>query len=151
MLANASGGHAVVLDKADALNAAAWSPDGQWICLVRRGHGDRNKLAKIRATLGASPVILAEAERPVGSVTQWSLRGDWILYRHGDAIKLISPDGKSARKLIHADSQPMTFRRTAASIGHLPQYGGRWAGVAALYGERERREGEVSHRCRFRA
>jgi hypothetical protein len=49
---------------------------------MRRGHGERNKLAKIRATPGSSPVTLGETERQAlltPLLTQWSPQGDWIL------------------------------------------------------------------------
>jgi Tol biopolymer transport system component len=94
MLANASGGHATLLDQADNIGGQAWSPDGQWIS-YDRGNEGQSKLAKIRALPGAAPVILADAEGP----TQWSPAGDWILCRAGNTLDLISPDGKSTRRL----------------------------------------------------
>jgi len=94
MLANAAGGRATLLDQAHNIQGAAWSPDGQWLSYVRRNEG-QSKLAKIRALPGAVPVILADA----GGPTQWSPAGDWILYRAGNSLRLISPDGKSGRTL----------------------------------------------------
>jgi eukaryotic-like serine/threonine-protein kinase len=94
MLANASGGHATLLDQADSISGQAWSPDGQWISYWRRNQG-QSKLAKIRALPGAAPVILADTEGP----TQWSAAGDWILSSAGDSLDLISPDGRSKRRL----------------------------------------------------
>jgi eukaryotic-like serine/threonine-protein kinase len=96
MLANTSGGHATVLDQADRMRGVAWSPDGRWISYTRM-NGGQWKLAKIRALPGAAPVILADAEGVNG--TAWSPAADWILYRAGNSLDLISPDGKSTRKL----------------------------------------------------
>jgi Tol biopolymer transport system component len=94
MLANAAGGHATMLDQARNIHGAAWSPDGHWLSYDRQDEG-QSKLAKIRALPGDGPVILADAEGP----TQWSPAGDWILYRAGNSLCLISPDGKSRRTL----------------------------------------------------
>jgi len=96
MLANASGGHATVLDHADRMRGVAWSPDGRWISYGRM-NGGQWKLAKIRALPGAAPVILADAEGVTG--TAWSPAADWILYRAGNSLDLISPDGKTKRTL----------------------------------------------------
>ncbi|HEY9142135.1 MAG TPA: protein kinase [Bryobacteraceae bacterium] len=96
MLANASGGHATLLDQADGIRGLAWSPDGQWISYHRQNEG-QSKLAKIQALPGAGPVILADAEGV--RATQWSPTADWILYSRGNSLDLISPDGKSRRKL----------------------------------------------------
>jgi serine/threonine protein kinase len=96
MLVNAAGGHATLLDEADDIRGAAWSPDGQWISYCRQNEG-QSKLAKIRSQPGASPVILADAAGV--KATQWSPAADWILFSGGNSLDLISPDGKSRRKL----------------------------------------------------
>ena len=98
MLANASGGRSVMLDQVASVWGEAWSPDGQWICYLRR-EGSATKLAKIRATPGAAPVILADAEVWSRLLPQWSPMGDWILYPATGGLDLISPDGKSKRTL----------------------------------------------------
>jgi len=96
MLANASGGHATVLDQADRMRGVAWSPDGRWISYGRMNEGQW-KLAKILALPGAAPVILANAEGAHG--TAWSPTADWILFSAGNSLELISPDGKLTGKL----------------------------------------------------
>jgi len=98
MLANVSGGRSVVLDQVASVWGEAWSPDGQWICYLR-GEGVATKLAKIRATPGAAPVILADAKIWSRLLPQWSPLGDWILYPAAGGLDLISPDGKSKRTL----------------------------------------------------
>jgi dipeptidyl aminopeptidase/acylaminoacyl peptidase len=96
MLANAAGGHVTLLDQADGIHGAAWSPDGQWISYWRLNEG-QPKLAKIRSLPGAGPVMLADA--PGVRATQWSPATDWILFSAGNGLDLISSDGKSRRKL----------------------------------------------------
>ncbi len=96
MLANASGGHATLLDHADRIASVAWSPDGQWISYGRMQEGHW-KLAKIRDLPGASPAILADVEDVNG--TAWLPGAGGILYGAANGLELISPDGNSPRKL----------------------------------------------------
>ena len=101
-IANASGGSSIALDstKAGVIRGMSWSPDGQWIAYWRRI--SRNpELVKIRATPGAVPEILVNAKTQPWqtSTVRWSPAGDWIAYPAADGIDLISPDGKSGRKL----------------------------------------------------
>jgi Tol biopolymer transport system component/predicted Ser/Thr protein kinase len=114
MLANASGSNAVLLDKG-AAGAPAWSPDGQWIAYLR-AEERQTKLAKIRAAPGATPVILANAEPWVYSVTHWSPAGDWILYPAADGLDLISPDGKSKRMLTSRKFGAYSFSRDGSQV-----------------------------------
>ncbi len=102
MLANAAGGGAFMLDSVTSgtLNGMSWSPDGQWICYVREISG-KEDLAKVRATPGSAPEIVANAKPQswTDSMPRWSPAGDWIAYPAADGIDLISPDGKSPRNL----------------------------------------------------
>ena len=102
MLANAAGGGAVLLDsiQSGTLGGMAWSPDGQWISYLREIAGKQD-LVKVRATPGAAREIVANAKpQPwLDSMPRWSPAGDWIAYPAADGIDLISPDGKSTRKL----------------------------------------------------
>jgi len=101
MLANASGGHPVFLNEltGGAYPCMSWSPDGQWVSYLRSGRG-KLELVKIRATPGAKPVTLTDATPSAFRGTQWSPAGDWILYPVlADGLDLISPDGKSRRRL----------------------------------------------------
>ncbi|HXB72785.1 MAG TPA: protein kinase [Candidatus Acidoferrales bacterium] len=102
MLANAAGGGAVLLDsiQSGTLGGMAWSPDGQWISYLREISGKQD-LVKVRATPGSAPEIVANAKPQswVDSMPRWSPAGDWIAYPAADGIDLISPDGKSTRKL----------------------------------------------------
>jgi eukaryotic-like serine/threonine-protein kinase len=98
-LSNASGGQTVVLDANPGRPpGGSWSPDGQWIAYLRR-NGSKPELVKIRASPGATPVFLADSRNMGNGVASWSPAGDWILYPVADGFALISPDGKSGRKL----------------------------------------------------
>lgn len=115
MLVNVSGGRSVVLDQVASVWGEAWSPDGQWICYLRR-EGVATKLAKIRATPGAAPVILADAEIWSRLLPQWSPLGDWILYPAAGGLDLISPDGKSQRKLTTRQLLACNFSRDGSQV-----------------------------------
>ena len=71
-----------------------WSPDGNWIayCGVHEG---KAAVMKIRVGANEPSQMLAEMLRlaPV----RWSPRGDWILYRDGDRLRVVSPDGRRNR------------------------------------------------------
>ena len=114
MLANASGSNAVLLDDA-AHGAPAWSPDGQWIA-YRHGPGAQNKLMKIRATPGATPVMLEEGLPWAKSVTQWSPAGDSILYSAEDGLYLISPEGKARRRLTSRSFNAFNFAKDSSQV-----------------------------------
>ncbi len=115
MLATASGGRAVLLERAGELRARAWSPDGQWICYIQEERG-AFQLAKIRATPGANPVILADAELFGRVVSQWSPAGDWILHPAAGGLDLISPDGKSKRTLTKRRFPACNFSKDGSQV-----------------------------------
>ncbi len=115
MLANVSGGRSVVLDQVASVWGEAWSPDGQWICYLRQ-EGGATKLVKIRATPGAAPVILADAQVWGRLLPQWSPLGDWILYPAAGGLDLISPDGKSKRTLTKRQLLAFNFSRDGSQV-----------------------------------
>jgi Tol biopolymer transport system component len=104
MLSSAGGGRVTTLDSdADQSGAASWSPDGQWIAYIRVKEG-KPQLAKIRPGSASGPVIFQGAPSPVASSdlrnsTQWSPAGDWILYETDGGLSVVSPGGKSSRRL----------------------------------------------------
>jgi len=87
--------------------------DGQWISCIRQNNG-QSKLANIRALPGASPVILADAEGV--PATQRSQKADWILYSAGNSLDLISPDGKSRRKLSSRRFMAYNFSKDGGQV-----------------------------------
>jgi serine/threonine protein kinase len=104
MLANAGGGAASVVDRLGVAGTSAWSPDSQWIAYFRK-EGPNLQLLKISPGASISPVTIATLEqkgRPDwmnNFLIQWSPDNDWIAYPSSEGIMLISPDGKSRRKL----------------------------------------------------
>jgi eukaryotic-like serine/threonine-protein kinase len=112
MIANASGGNSVALDPSGRTYGVAWSPDGQWIAYVHSDNGG-NKVKKIRATPGASPMILADAE---GAQVGWSAAANSILFLAEDGLDLISPDGTSRRKLTSRQFESWDLSRDGSQV-----------------------------------
>jgi Tol biopolymer transport system component len=71
-------------------NAAAWSPDGNWIAFSSSGG-----LAKVRVGSTADPVLL-NAEVVSFSRPAWSPDGKWIACDDRDGLVLVSPDNGQA-------------------------------------------------------
>ena len=72
----------------------SWSPDGNWIAYY--GYRD-GRFAVMKARVGASapPEFLIYTVRPFP--VRWSPRGDWIAFRDGDLLRMVSPDGQQNR------------------------------------------------------
>ncbi|HUA62097.1 MAG TPA: hypothetical protein VML19_25290, partial [Verrucomicrobiae bacterium] len=111
-ISNASGGNAVVLDASGRTYRVAWSPDGQWISYVHYDKGGV-KLKKIRATPGASPTVLADAEH--GQVA-WSAAANSILFHAEDGLDLISPEGTGRRKLTSRQFEAWDLSRDGTQV-----------------------------------
>ncbi len=99
---NLSGGRPFPLSGAPYGWAPGWSPDGEWLSFY--SVGDKSDpgyhLSKIRASAGASPVLLAaDASGNNRTGSPWSAAGDWILYSSTKGLSLVSPDGKLHRQL----------------------------------------------------
>jgi Tol biopolymer transport system component len=72
----------------------SWSPDGNWIAY----YGVRDaRAAVLKARVGANtlPELLAYMAR--NQPVRWSPRGDWIVFRDGNTLRIVSPDGKQNR------------------------------------------------------
>ena len=50
------------------------------------------------------------------SMTRWSPAGDWIAYPAADGIDLISPDGKSTRKLTSRKFLAYSFSKDGSQL-----------------------------------
>jgi Tol biopolymer transport system component len=103
MISNATGDRQTALLDGNGIGAYAWSPDGQWIALLRDGDG-KVELTKGKPVPGATAIPLTNAtpaprSRDVRPMLQWSPAGDFIAYPSVEGVALISPDGKTARKL----------------------------------------------------
>jgi Tol biopolymer transport system component len=74
----------------------SWSPDGDWIAYYGEYKGAPAVMkAKIGGHAPAEFLALQKRNYPV----RWSPRGDWIAYHDGDALRLVSPDGRQNRTL----------------------------------------------------
>jgi Tol biopolymer transport system component len=117
VLANASGGQAAILDSDPGrFPGASWSPDGQWIAYLRGGGLRKGELVKTRPTPGAVPISLAEATGTQFRVADWSPSGEWIVYPIGDWLALVSPDGKSTRRLTSRKFATYGFSREGGTV-----------------------------------
>jgi Tol biopolymer transport system component len=118
MLSNASGGRAISVARlAGAGFVHSWSPDGQWIAAIGSVQG-KERVVKIRATAGATPVSLPNAvpvTRDYGGA-EWSPAGNWILYPSADGMSLVSPDGASVRKLTSRKLSAYGFSRDGRQV-----------------------------------
>jgi TolB protein len=76
----------------------SWSPDGNWIAYYGM-HDDKPAVMKARAGINGPGEFVAGMAtlQPV----RWSPRGDWIVFRVGDALRIVSPDGKNNRMIGH--------------------------------------------------
>jgi hypothetical protein len=83
---------------ADGSTMPCWSPDREWIAYVRTRSRKRH-LAKVRSSVGADPIVLQDAVSVYQSPTYWSPTGHWILYQTAAGLSVVSPDGKSPRRV----------------------------------------------------
>jgi serine/threonine protein kinase len=72
----------------------SWSPDGNWIAYYG-ARGGRPALMKARVGANAPAEFLGYMSR--NEPVRWSPRGDWIVFRDGESLRIISPDGKRNR------------------------------------------------------
>jgi Tol biopolymer transport system component len=74
----------------------SWSPDGTWIAY----YGIRDsKPAVMKVRVGANAPAEFIATMATYQPVRWSPRGDWIAFRDGQALKVVSPDGKHQRAI----------------------------------------------------
>jgi eukaryotic-like serine/threonine-protein kinase len=72
----------------------SWSPDGAWIAY----YGIRDsKPAVMKVRVGANGPAEFIATMATYQPVRWSPRGDWIAFRDGQALKIVSPDGQYQR------------------------------------------------------
>src|SRR6185436_12557997 len=117
-----SGGAPVRLVKSDAEidYAGSWSPDGAWFVYWNMQDGAVS-LRKVKTTGQGEPEVLRPMVKPHESTAPlWSPAGDWIL--HSDqGFQLISPDGKTTRKVDAPRLALCTFSANGASLYCLRQ------------------------------
>ena len=69
----------------------SWSPDGNSIAYYGV-HEGRVSLFTVRVGSSRPPEFLAYMAR--NEPVRWSPRGDWIVFRDGEVLRIVSPDGK---------------------------------------------------------
>lgn len=121
-----AGGSPVLLVKgnSDFEACGSWSPDGNWF-VYWASHEGKTSLNKVKTTGQAEPEVLkADVKRLESWVPVWSPTGDWILHSD-DGVKLISPDGKTARDVSAPHLAICTFSANGALLYCLRQQDGR--------------------------
>src|ERR1700676_4014129 len=68
----------------------SWSPDGNWIAYSGLHDG---KTAVMKLRVGANEPGQFVADMVATQMVYWSPRGDWIVFRNGDTLRIVSPDG----------------------------------------------------------
>ena len=120
MVSNSAGGRPTVLDAdvGPVALSASWSPDGQWVVYARRQAG-KAQLVKLRPGAGTAPVALTDLailDWLNYPTPQWSPDGNWIAYPAPDGLELISPNGKTTRKLTTRKLQVFGFSREGGQL-----------------------------------
>lgn len=74
----------------------SWSPDGNSLAYYGT-RDDKPAVMKMQVGSNATPEVLAFMQRafPV----RWSPRGDWVLYRDAETLRVVSPDGKQNKTI----------------------------------------------------
>ena len=98
----------------------SWSPDGSWFVYMSDENGHES-LNKVKTTGEATPVVLkADVKRQSAWGAVWSPAGDWIL-SDDDGVKLISPDGKTARDVSPTSALTYAFSADGRTLYGLRQ------------------------------
>jgi eukaryotic-like serine/threonine-protein kinase len=72
----------------------SWSPDGNWIAYSGLHDG---KIAVMKIRVGANEPGQLVADMAASQMVHWSPRGDWIVFRNGDTLRIVNPDGNQNR------------------------------------------------------
>lgn len=115
MISNAAAGRQTALTDF-GVSSWAWSPDSQWIVL-QRTEGGKSQLVKMKPVPGGTTMPLADAH-PIDlpDRLQWSPASDWIAYPSAVGISMISPDGKTDRKLTGRRLLAFDFSKDGAQV-----------------------------------
>jgi Tol biopolymer transport system component len=127
MLANASGGNATQISASRSpigglIGTPSWSPDSKWIAYGRITASIKAQIVKQRPGSSDEPIVLMEggpSDEPDWinyPFVVWSPADDWIVFPHREGMFLISPDGKTTRKLTERKLQAYGFSRDGRTL-----------------------------------
>jgi eukaryotic-like serine/threonine-protein kinase len=90
-----------------------WSPDGNWLAYSDFA-GPKLQLMRVQPGSGKPPEVIAPTYG--AAVPVWSPSGEWIAdFDHDEKLVLVSPDGKSQRK-IPGDRGPVAWSRDGKTL-----------------------------------
>jgi Tol biopolymer transport system component/predicted Ser/Thr protein kinase len=91
----------------------SWSPDGNWIAFYSSTKG-KSGVRKYRIGSNVPPELVVETSeaKPV----RWSPRGDWIVYRDNNELRLVSADGRAKRTISSAVWETYGWSKDGQSI-----------------------------------
>lgn len=123
MLSNASVGPAIPIADLGKVGAwvYSWSTNGEWIAAVANGPKDKPQVVKIKATVGATPQPLANADLDLTEYDgpEWSPARDWIPYPSKEGTSLVSPDGVRVRQLLTHKLSPYGFSKDGRTLNGI--------------------------------
>lgn len=130
MLANAAGGHPAEIAKLNAHFYFSWSPDGRWLGGLLDADGGKKYVAKIKASPGSAPVILAVSPSASFETAEWSPAGNEILYPAEDGLWMVSVDGGAPRRFSSHRMKPFHFSKDGRHVfgifHNVAGSGGEW-------------------------
>jgi Tol biopolymer transport system component len=99
----------------------AWSPDGKWLTYFSADGGVMKT-----AVGGSEAAVLLGFTHGCENPAQWSPDGQWIACATGDAVQLVSPDGKNHRTVGKRRAYIAWSRdgKEIYALGHVE--GGKW-------------------------
>ena len=101
-----------------------WSPDGNWIAFFAQGK--QVMLMKARVG-GREPAVQVLENKSYDSkcTPDWSPKGDWIAYYQDGSTVLVSPDGRTTRKVRAQAFDAKAWSRDGALLYGLANEGGK--------------------------
>src|SRR5439155_1550625 len=107
----------------------SWSPDGAWIAY----YGIRDsKPAVMKVRVGENGPAEFIATMATYQPVRWSPRGDWIAFRDGHEMKVVSPDGRHQRVISEKAWETYGWSKDGAALYGIVSYANRRLAVATI-------------------